>query len=169
MGILKKIIGINHNSDQQSIVDKLINISNIDSNNVFLLTDPGAKKSYEKENRLDTLIHDIKFNVRRGMLWNNDELEYIVEIRRLLKQDVIESNGTYWWTSPHPTVYYARMKGCIRINGKPFKFKKGDGITFQCRMAKEQRNLKAPLLIGKFNPTDKSKLCGEMKSAMKGM
>ncbi|HDZ17027.1 hypothetical protein LCGC14_1122170 [marine sediment metagenome] len=169
MSIFKKKKGINQSNYQQPQVEKSINISHLDPNDVFLLTDPEAKKSYKTANRLDALIHDIKFNVRRGTLWNNDELEYVAEIRRLLKQEKIESMGTYWWTSPHPTVYLARMKGYIRINGKAFKFKKGDSITFQCRMAREQRNLKAPLLIGKFNPTNKSMLCGEMKSAMKGM
>lgn len=169
MSIFKKKKGINQSNYQQPQVEKPINISHLDPNDVFLLTDPEAKKSYETANRLDALIQDIKFNVRRGTLWNNDELEYVAEIRRLLKQEKIESKGTYWWTSPHPTVYLARMKGYIRINGKAFKFKKGDSITFQCRMAREQLNLKAPLLIGKFNPTNKSMLCGEMKSAMKGM
>ncbi|KKK41478.1 hypothetical protein LCGC14_0874540 [marine sediment metagenome] len=169
MGIIKKIIGIDHSSGQKSPIDKSINISNVDSNNVFLLTDPRAKKSYETANRLDVLIHDIKFNVRRGTPWNNDELEYVAEIRKLLKQEIINSKGAYWWTSPHPTVYLARMKGYIRIKGRAFKFKKGDSITFQCRMAREQRNLKAPLLIGKFSLTNKSMLCGEMKPAMKGM
>ncbi|KKK44637.1 MAG: hypothetical protein Lokiarch_16610 [Candidatus Lokiarchaeum sp. GC14_75] len=116
-----------------------------------------------------SLIQDIKFSVRRGTLWNNDELEYVAEVRRLLKQGIIDSKGAYWWTSPHPTVYLARMKGYIRISGKRFKFNKGENITFQCRMAREQRNFKTPLLIGKFGTTNKSMLCGEMKSAMKGM
>ena len=169
MSIFKKKKGINQSNYQQPPVNEPINISHLDHTDIFLLTDPEAKKSYEIANRLDTLIHDIKFNVRRGTLWNNDELEYVAEIKRLFKQQIVESKGTYWWTSPHPTVYLARMKGYIRINGKAFKFKKGDSITFQCRMAREQRNLKAPLLIGKFNPTNKSMLCGEMKSAMKGM
>ncbi|KKM16837.1 hypothetical protein LCGC14_1681840 [marine sediment metagenome] len=62
-----------------------------------------------------------------------------------------------------------RKEGKVRINGKFYKFTKGEEITFQCRMAMEQRNLKAPLLIKNFKPTDKIMLCGEMKNSMKGI
>ncbi|KKK44638.1 MAG: hypothetical protein Lokiarch_16620 [Candidatus Lokiarchaeum sp. GC14_75] len=39
MGIIKKLIGIDNNGDQKSPLDKPVNISNLDSNDVFLLTD----------------------------------------------------------------------------------------------------------------------------------
>ncbi|HDZ19504.1 MAG TPA: hypothetical protein ENH75_14495 [archaeon] len=146
-----------------------IDISGIDSNDLFLFTDPKAIKNYEKHGRLEDLRHDIKFSVMRGKLWNDDELEYAAEIERLLKQGIIEERGSYWWVSPHPTVYSAKMRGYIRINGKAHRFLKGSEITFQCRMARDQRNLNAPLLIKKFTPTNNSMLCGEMKGSMKGM
>ncbi len=140
-----------------------------DPENIWLFTDPDAIKYYEEHKKLEELRHDIKFSVMRGGVWNKDELEYAAEIERLLNQGSIEEKRSHWWVSPHPTVYRVKMRGYIRINGKAHRFIKGNEITFQCRMAREQRNLNAPLLIKKFTPTNSSILCGEMKGSMKGM
>ncbi len=168
MSKLKNILGKSKNNSHASVLDPA-NIFGLDPNDLLLLTDPNARISYEQQGRLEELKHDIKFSVRRNTSWSTEELEYVAEVKRLLKQNIFTEKGAYWWTSPHPTVYIARTKGTIRINDKSYKFKKGDNITFQCRMLREENNLKAPLLIGKFNPTSKSMLCGDMKSAMKGM
>ncbi len=169
MGILGKIFGSKEKIFTQPPLNDLIDISGIDSNDLFLVTDPKAIRNYEEYGKLEKLKHDIKFSVMRGGVWNKEELEYVAEIERLLKQGIIEEKGLYWWVSPHPTVYCAKKRGYIRINGKANRFKKGSEIAFQCRMAREQRNLNAPLLIKKFTQTSSSMLCGEMKGAMKGM
>jgi hypothetical protein len=169
MGILEKIFRSKVKILPQPPISKPVDISGINYNDIFLFTDPSAIKNYEDHGKLEELKHDIKFSVMRGRVWNRDELEYAAEIERLLKQGIIHEKGSYWWVSPHPTVYKAKMRGYIRINGNAHKFIKDSEITFQCRMAREQRNLKVPLLIKKFTPTNSSMLCGEMKGSMKGM
>ncbi len=154
---------------EQPPIDEPIDISGIDPNDVLLLSDPVAIDEYRKEERLEELKNDIKYSVMRGKPWEKDELEYVAEIRRLMKEGIIETKGSYWWTSPHPTVYRAKKRGYIRIRGKAHKFKKRDEITFQCRMEREAKNLEVVLLIGRFSPTDKTMLCKEMSTTMKGM
>ncbi|MFQ5832531.1 MAG: hypothetical protein ACE5H4_07505 [Candidatus Thorarchaeota archaeon] len=144
-------------------------VSAVDSEDVFLVTDPNAVERYRKEGRLDELKHDIRFSVMRGRPWQQEELEYVAEVRRLLGEGVIKPKGTWWWASPHPTVYTARKKGHLHIAGKVYKFGKEDEITFQCRMEREKKGLDGPLIVGRFSPTDRSTLCGDMGTAMKGM
>jgi len=150
-------------------VEDITQTGKFDSENIWLFTDPEAIKYYEEHKKLEELRHDIKSSVMRGGVWENTELEYMAEIKRLLNQSIIKEKGAYWWVSPHPTVYSAKMKGYIRINGKAHRFVKGSEITFQCRMARDQRNLNVPLLIKKFTPTNSQILCSEMKGSMKGM
>ncbi|MFW9897103.1 MAG: hypothetical protein ACFFD7_14960 [Candidatus Thorarchaeota archaeon] len=169
MGILEILFGDKEKTLQQPLINKPVDISSINSVDIFLFTDPKAIKNYEQYGKLKELKHDIKFNVMRGRAWNKDELEYAVEIERLLKQGIIKEKESYWWISPHPTVYKAKKRGYIHINGKNYNFVKGNDITFQCRMAREQRNLNAPFLIKRFTPTNNSMLCGEMKGNMKGL
>lgn len=169
MGILEIIFGGKEKTLPQPPINKPVDISGINSNDIFLFTDPKAIKDYGEHEKLEELKHDIKYSVMRGRVWNSDELEYAAEIERLLKQGIIEEKGSYWWISPHPTVYRAMKRGYIRINGEAHRFIKSSEITFQCRMAREQRNLNAPLLIKRFTPTNNSMLCGEMKGSMKGM
>ncbi len=151
------------------LVDESVSISGIDPNDVFLMTDPNAIEKYRNEERLDELEHDLRFDVMRGRPWQHEDLEYVAEIRRLLVNRTIEPKGSWWWTSPHPTVYRARKSGILRIGEKVYKFKKGKEITFQCQMEREKKDLDGPLLLGNFTPTDRSSLCGGMDTAMKGM
>lgn len=153
----------------KAIPEASVNIEIIDKDDVLLFSDLKAIQLYKDQGRFENFLHDLKFSVMRGESWNKDELEYAREIKRLLNEGFIVKKGVYWWTSPHPPVYYAIKEGHIRINEKFYKFTKGEEITFQCRMVMEQRNLKVPLLIKKFTPTDKIMLCGEMKNSMKGM
>ncbi len=140
-----------------------------DPENVWLFTDFVAKANFRFEKRLEELEHDIRFSVMRGEPWQQEELEYVAEVRRLLGEVVIKPKGTWWWASPHPTVYIAGKKGHLRITGRVYKFRKGDEITFQCQMEREKNKLNGPLIVGHFSPTDRSVLCGDMGTAMKGM
>lgn len=140
-----------------------------DPNNLWIFTDPDAKDDYIREGTIKKLEHDIRFEVMRGEPWLPIEIEYKNEIRRLLRYGVIRDKGTYWYTSPHPTVYVANRSGEINVCGITTQFRKGDEIVFQCRMRRDMNNLSVPFIIGRFKPTDESMLCGDMDTAMKGM
>lgn len=92
------------------------------------------------------------------------------EIRRLLREGVITDKGSYWFTSPFPTVYRAVRDGSLTVAGKRHEFRAGDDIVFQCRMTRDMNpELDGPALVARLKPTTKAQLCGEMGGAMKGM
>jgi hypothetical protein len=105
----------------------------------------------------------------RGEPWQPEDLEYKREIRRLLREGVIADKGTYWFTSPFPTVYRAVRDGSLTVSEKQYYFRAKDDIVFQCRMARDMNpRLTGPLLIDRLRPTDKVQLCGQMRGAMRG-
>ncbi len=137
---------------------------------VFAFTDPDAREVYRQGGRIRELEHDIRYEVMRGEAWRPDELEYKREIRRLLRAGAIADKGSYWFTSPFPTVYQALRGGEIAVGGKRYAFGEGDDIVFQCRMTRDMNPaLTGPVLIDRLRPTEKAVLCGEMGGAMKGM
>lgn len=141
-----------------------------DPNDIWTFTDPDARDAYAEKGKLQELEHDIQYEVMRGEPWLPEELEYKHEIRRLLRQAIIADKGSYWFTSPFPTVYRAVRKGSLTIGGKKYKFRRGDDIVFQCRMTRDMNSsLSGPVLIARLEPTTKSQLCGQMGGAMKGM
>ncbi len=164
--MFRRLRGITGDDDE---VEQVVDVSNLDPNDVLLFSDPQAVEKYRREGRLDELKHDIQYSVMRGKPWLQEELEYKAEILRLLEEGIIVPKGAWWWSSPHPPVYRSQKKGRIRIGGKVYKFGKNYDITFQCQMERESRGLTAPLLIGRFNPTNKTELCGKMSGSMKGM
>jgi len=144
-----------------------------DPDDIWILTDPDAREEYEKRGELKRLEHDIRFEVKRGGPWQPEELEYKREIRRLLREGVLTDKGTYWWASPHPTVYRARRDGTLQVAGRTLHFRRGDDVVFQCRMSrdmyqKDEEN-PVPVLIARLQRTGDAVLCGEMAGAMKGM
>lgn len=141
-----------------------------DPNDIWAHTDPDARDAYAEKGKLQELEHDIQYEVMRGEPWLPEELEYKQEIRRLLRQGIIADKGSYWFTSPFPTVYQAVRKGTLTVGGKKHKFRTGDDIVFQCRMTRDMNSsLSGPVLIDRLEPTTKSQLCGQMGGAMKGM
>jgi hypothetical protein len=144
-----------------------------DPNDVWLFTDPDARDEYAERGDLDRLEHDIRFEVMRGGPWQSDELEYKREVRRLLREGTLADKGTYWWASPHPTVYRARRDGTLTVGGRTLHFRRGDDIVFQCRMSRDMYQADeenpVPVLIARLERTSKSVLCGNMSGAMKGM
>ncbi len=160
-----------------------------DPNDIWLLTDPDARDEYAKRNELREFEHDIRFQVMRGGAWLTDELDYKREIRRLLRKGVLADKGSYWYVSPHPTVYRAMRDGALAVAGRTHRFRAGDDIVFQCRkVPRRQRECAAartarhagcerdkaeddpgPVLVAHLQPTDKAMLCGEMQEAMTGM
>ncbi len=141
-----------------------------DPNDVWAFTDPDARERYQKQGKLRELERDIRFEVMRGAPWLPMELEYKREIRRLLKEGIIEDKGTYWFASPHPTVYRARRDGTLTVAGRVHRFRRGDDIVFQCRMSRDTNPaLNGPVLVSRLQSTEKTMLCGTMGGAMKGM
>ncbi len=167
MNIFKKLFGL---SEYISRMDTTPDSPDPDPNDVWAFTDPDARDTYEKQGQLRQLEHDIQFEVMRGLSWQPEELEYKREIRRLLREGTITDKGSYWFTSPFPTVYKAAKDGALTIAGEAYRFRKNDDIVFQCRMTRDMNaNLTGPALVSRLQPTKKSQLCGQMGGAMKGM
>jgi hypothetical protein len=167
MNILKALFGT---PEYASKADTTENSLDPDPEDIWAFTDPDARIGYEKRGQLKKLEHDIRFEVMRGGPWEPNELEYKNEIRRLLQEGVLADKGSYWFTSPFPTVYRAVRDGSLTIGENVYAFRSGDDIVFQCRMYRDMKpELSGPVLIDQLQPTDKSQLCGDMGGAMKGM
>lgn len=167
MNILKALFGT---PEYVSKMDTTKNSPDPEPDDIWAFTDPDARDTYTRSGRLKKLEHDIRYEVMRGNPWDSEELEYKLEIRRLLREGSIEDKGTYWFSSPFPTVYRATKTGSITIAEQVHRFQKGDDIVFQCKMTRDSNpKLTAPILIARLQLTDKSKLCGDMGAAMKGM
>jgi hypothetical protein len=135
----------------------------------WAFTDPDARDEYARQGQLRRLEHDIRYEVMRGGLWQPEDLEYKSEIRRLLRESLIADKGTYWFRSPHPTVYRARRDGQLSIAGRVYRFRAGDDLVFQCRMERDDAEEDpGPVLIARLQSTEKAVLCGEMSASMKG-
>ncbi len=167
MNILKALFGT---PQYVSKTDTTANSPDPDPQDVWAFTDPDARDAYSRRGKLSELERDIRFEVMRAGPWQPEELEYKREIRRLLREGIIEDKGTYWYASPHPTVYRARRSGTLQVDGQTYRFRQGDDIVFQCRMTRDaNRDLTGPVLVSKLQPTEKTMLCGKMGGAMKGM
>jgi len=141
-----------------------------DPNDVWAFTDPDARDEYARRGELPRLEHDIRFEVMRGGPWQPEELEYKSEIRHLLREGLIADKGTYWYRSPHPTVYRAQRDGAFSVAGKIYHFRTGDDVVFQCRMERDAaRDDAGPVLIAHLQSGIEPTLCGGMSGAMKGM
>lgn len=144
--------------------------SDPDPNDVWAFTDPDAREDYARDGKSKRLEQDIRFEVMRAGSWQADEMEYKSEIRRLLREGVIRDKGTYWYRSPHPTVYHAERDGMLNVAGKTVRFSSGADLVFQCRMERDERDEDpGPVLIASLHPTQNAILCSDMSSAMKGM
>lgn len=141
-----------------------------DPNDLWAFTDPDARDEYSRQGQVKRLEQDIRFEVMRGMTWQPEELEYKSEIRRLLREGAIADKGTYWFRSPHPTVYRTRRDGWLTTSARAYRFRAGDDLVFQCRMERdESEEDRGPVLVARLQPGEKAVLCGEMSGAMKGM
>ncbi len=141
-----------------------------DPEDIWAFTDPDARDDYARKGDLRELERDIRYEVMRGGPWTPEELEYKSEIRRLLRKGKVGDKGSYWFTSPFPTVYRALREGSITIGGVDIFFEPGEDIVFQCRMTRDMNpELNGPVLVARLRPTEKSRLCGEMGGAMKSM
>jgi hypothetical protein len=167
MNILKAFFGTPQYVSQ---ADTTADSPDPDPEDIWAFTDPDARIAFEQKGEGENLIHDIRFEVMRGKSWQPEELEFKRELKRLLQSRVVVDKGSYWYTSPFPTVYRAVRDGSLLISGKEYSFGQGDDIVFQCRMNRDMdHSLTGPVLVSRLEPTSKAQLCGEMGGAMKGM
>ncbi len=153
-----------------SRADTTADSPNPDPNDVWAFTDPDARDDYARDGKSKRLEQDIRFEVMRASSWQADEMEYKSEIRRLLREGVVRDKGTYWYRSPHPTVYRAERDDMLNVAGKTVRFRAGDDIVFQCRMERDERDEDpGPVLIANLHRAQNAILCSDMTSAMKGM
>ena len=165
--LLKALFGT---PEFRSRTDTLPDSPDPDPQDVWLFTDPDALEVYAGGGERRRLEQDVRFEVMRGGPWQSDELEYKTEIRRLLREGVITDKGTYWFRSPHPTVYRAQRADSLTVAGRIYPFRRGDEIVFQCRMERDEAAADAGhVLVDRLSRAPKPMLCGEMSSAMKGM
>lgn len=165
--LLKALFGT---PEYESRTDTIPDGPDPDPNDLWAFTDPDAREEYARRDQLKRLEHDIRFEVLRGGPWQPEELEYKSELRRLLREGVIADKGTYWFRSPHPTVYRARRDGHFTIAGRAYRFRAGEDLVFQCRMERdESEEDPGPALVARLQPGEKAVLCGGMSGAMQGM
>lgn len=167
MNIIKALFGT---PQYVSRTDTTAESPDPDPNDIWAFTDPDARDEYAEQENLRALEHDIRYEVMRGGPWQPEELEYKRELRRLLREGVIADKGSYWFTSPFPTVYRAVRDGSLTVAGQRYRFQAGDDIVFQCRMTRDMNpELAGPVLVACLEPTRQAHLCGDMGGAMKGM
>lgn len=141
-----------------------------DMTGVWAFTDPDARDAYARRGQEKRLERDIRYEVMRGGAWQPEELEYKSEIRQLLREGIVANKGTYWFRSPHPTVYRAQRDGALSVAGTIYRFRAGDDLVFQCRMERDEAaDDPGPVLVARLRPADGARLCGDMSGAMKGM
>lgn len=141
-----------------------------DPSDLWAFTDPDARDEYAARGQSKELERDIRFEVMRGGPWQPEELAFKAEVRRLLREGMVADKGTYWYRSPHPTVYRASRDGSLSILGKVYPFRAGDDVVFQCRMERDSAaDDPGPVLIATLQPAREAKLCGSMPGAMSGM
>ena len=88
----------------------------------------------------------------------------------MLREGVLADKGTYWYRSPHPTVYRAQRGGALTVASTTYRFSAGDDLVFQCRMERDKaKDDSGPVLIDRLQSTGQAVLCGGMAGAMKGM
>src|SRR3990172_12862302 len=82
----------------------------------WLFTDPFARELYMQRDLIDRLEEDIRTYVMSDGCWVPEELEYKLEVRRLLCEGLIAPVGSFGYLSPHPTVYRTLKEGTLRVS-----------------------------------------------------
>jgi hypothetical protein len=167
MNIIKALFDT---ADYVSKTDTTADSPDPDPEDIWAFTDPDAREAFAADGDLAKLEHDIRYEVMRGEPWQEEELEFKREIRRLLDEGAVTDKGSYWFMSPFPTVYQATQDGEFRIGERTYRFHAGDDVVFQCRMTRDMSSEPTgPALVARLQPTSDAQLCGDMGSAMKGM
>lgn len=126
----------------------------------WLFTDPHARVLYRHSDLLDRLEEDIQTYAMLDSCWTLDELEYKLEVRRLLREGFVAPAGSFGCLSPHPTVYRTVKAGTLIVSRKQYTFKYGDTLIFEPWLARySDPGLKGPLRVGQFYHVSSPLLC----------
>src|SRR5690554_3945998 len=94
----------------------------------WMFTDPMAYKFYQQHEQHEVLEDDISKYVMFDGRWMSEELEYKLEIRRLLREGLISAGSSYGYLSPHPTIYHTLRAGNFTISGRRYAFRSGEEL-----------------------------------------
>jgi hypothetical protein len=142
----------------------------IDSNNIWLFTDPGARLLYFQQGRLQELIWDIRTHVMCGWQWSPEELEFKRQLQRLVQTGTLEPQPAFGHLSPHPTIYQALNEGVFKIGGDKRYFRSGDQIVFEPWLERiAQPGLTGPFRVGRLIVSNRYCLSWEAYPQLKGV
>jgi hypothetical protein len=126
----------------------------------WLFTDPFACAFYRKAHRINLLEEDIRMYVMYDGTWASEELEYKLEVRRLLQEGIITAVGSFGSLSPHPTVYGTLKEGNLRVTGREYSFNSGESLIFEPWLSRySDPGLNGPFRIDKLYPVSSLCLC----------
>ena len=131
-----------------------------DPSDPWIFTDPFAIELYKNRCLLGELQEDIQTYVMQDGWWTLEEIEYKLEVRRLLSDRVISPAASFGSLSPHPTVYRTLEAGRIIVSNHVFNFKPGEYLSYEPWLARySDPGLKGPLQIGQLFPGSGPLLC----------
>lgn len=126
----------------------------------WLFTDPSARDLYMQRDLIDRLEEDIRTNVMFDGRWALEELEYKLEIRRLLREGFIAPVDNFGYLSPHPTVYRTLRAGNLTVSRKRYAYKAGEDLIFEPWLARySDPGLNGPWRIGQLHHVSSPCLC----------
>jgi len=131
-----------------------------DPGDPWLFTDPFARHTYAQRDLIDQLEEDIRDYAMFDGCWTAEELEYKLEVRRLLQQGFITSWNSYGYLSPHPTIYRTLKKGALEVSRQQYIFKELAYLNFQPWLARYSHpGINGPLQVGQPSPVSTPRLC----------
>ena len=131
-----------------------------DPTDPWMFTDPVARQYYAQRDLIDQLEEDIRDYVMFDGCWAPEEVEYKLEIRRLLRQGFITSWNYFGYLSPHPTIYRTVKKGTLEVSGQLYHFNEAEDLIFEPWLARYSHpGLNGPLHIGYISPVSNPRLC----------
>jgi hypothetical protein len=126
----------------------------------WLFTDPFARQLYAQRDLIDQLEEDIRDYAMFDGHWAPEELEYKVEVRRMLREGSITPWSSYGHLSPHPTIYRTLKKGTLEVSGVRYAFKEFEHLIFEPWLERYSHpGLNGPLQVGHLSPVYNHCLC----------
>lgn len=158
-GILKSTVNGNHDGNSS---DTTAASSDPSPTDPWLFTDPFAQDLYTQLGLIDHLEEDIRTYVMFDGCWALEELEYKLEVRRLLREGLLAPRGSFGYLSPHPTVYRTLKEGSLIVSGQRYPFRGGEDLIFEPWLARYSHpGLDGPLRVGQISHVSSPSLCCE--------
>lgn len=131
--------------------DTTIASSEPSPSNPWLFTDPFARDLYKQRDLVDRLEEDIRTYAMFDGCWAPEELEYKLEVRRLLQEGFIAPEDSFGCLSPHPTVYRTLKAGTLMVSNRRYPLTDRECLIFEPWLARySDPGLKGPLRVGLF-------------------